>query len=1040
VKYVGPAGTAGYDAVGNVLAYQYIDNTGRVDQYETTYEMKDGYLESATTGTSSGLNVRPTTDESYYDDRGNRIAIAQHTQYGGGTVADTVRVFSYDGNGEILTRRDGTANGSTIDQGSNASHENQHYAYVNGQQVAHWDEGGTVDVLSEVTAFSNSQSGTSGYVVQAGDTLKSMAQAIYGDANLWYVIAAANSLSSDNDLSIGQNLTIPQVTTNSNDATTFKPYNASQISGSTTPSLPTIAPPPPPTSQHCNVVAAIIVIAVEIVVTYFTGNPVVGNLAGQVAGNILGVQDGVNYKSLAVAAISEGVSNYTDSAIEAENANDAANATATVGSDATEVGITSASTASTFTFGEDLLRGAIQYTTDVVASKLVGAPTHFSWAGFVADSAGYAAGEEFGTNLRDSKVSSNFAGNVASVATTDVVDRELGIALGDDHVPSWKQIGIDVGGAALGNAAAAGLSALGVKPVNINQLVADSFKNSAPTPTQPATTLGVNGVGYLSGFGSPNGWNGAPGATPYPDLLQGQQAPSMTGSSGGDPNPWDAATAASAALYSANAPQVAANGWDSTLAGVYGISSLDADGNYLVNPGTDNREPLQIGVNPYDRDQLSNSAYQLPSGTLAPYAELPSNGQFANPGLQPFDVALTNTLSGVSASAEPLYGVDLLQADANGPSPDLGLPQANLAYLGNQGIPGGISPALPSIFSTALLSAAPQHYEPGFRPNEPSTLNTIYDYTKAQADALAPVYQALSPGSSEIIEGIPRVLADLGNVWGSFAATTDASGVPEGTNPVTNQSILAGDIKNTQQNFAANLIVNGFTGGAAFLEEGAASSTLEQQAWKTFLGTAGSEARVTGELSPQMLGYDGAANSVVPLMGKVDNALIRETGDQSIDFAAGRADATVPNTIVDAVEGPTITAQPGYQLLYRGTADQSTQFLSDVATTQGVDASNAMIANAQNEGSVSYLFENHAATSQGSPYISLSSSEEVAQFFARGPGGNQSGFVNVFQVPYNFAEPNFENANAWEREYLAPTQIPDQYLIHQYQVMPQGKP
>jgi len=82
-------------------------------------------------------------------------------------------------------------------------------------------------------------------------------------------------------------------------------------------------------------------------------------------------------------------------------------------------------------------------------------------------------------------------------------------------VPSWKQIGIDVGGAALGNAAAAGLSALGVKPVNINQLVADAFKNSAPTPTQPATTLGVKGVGYLSGFGDSNGIQGAPAPTGF---------------------------------------------------------------------------------------------------------------------------------------------------------------------------------------------------------------------------------------------------------------------------------------------------------------------------------------------------------------------------------------------------------------------------------------------------------------------------------------------------------------------------------------------
>ncbi|WP_158753787.1 hypothetical protein [Dyella sp. S184] len=99
-----------------------------------------------------------------------------------------------------------------------------------------------------------------------------------------------------------------------------------------------------------------------------------------------------------------------------------------------------------------------------------------------------------------------------------------------------------------------------------------------------------------------------------------------------------------------------------------------------------------------------------------------------------------------------------------------------------------------------------------------------------------------------------------------------------------------------------------------------------------------------------------------------------------------------------------------------------------------------MIDNAQNEGSVSYLFENHAAQLPGSPYISMSSAQEVGEFFARGPDGNQSGYVTVFQVPENFAQPNFENADPWEREYLAPTQIPEQYILRQYQVTPQGTP
>ncbi len=116
VVYQGPGGSAGYDADGNVVSYQYRDAGGRVDQYAVTYLRKDSYLQSTTSGqnVSNTPNVQPSTDESVYDTRGNLVALAQHTQYAGGTVADTVRVFAYDGNGEIIERRDGTASGSTL--------------------------------------------------------------------------------------------------------------------------------------------------------------------------------------------------------------------------------------------------------------------------------------------------------------------------------------------------------------------------------------------------------------------------------------------------------------------------------------------------------------------------------------------------------------------------------------------------------------------------------------------------------------------------------------------------------------------------------------------------------------------------------------------------------------------------------------------------------------------------------------------------------------------------------------------------------------
>jgi len=331
VVYQDNNGHIGYDGMGHVVAYQYRDAGGRVDQYNVSYLRKDDYLEASTAGhnISNTPNVRPTSDESYYDNRGNRVAIAQHVQYAYGTVADTVRVFAYDGNGQIIERRDGTSTGSNFDQGSTPVHQNQHFVYVNGQQVAHYDEGGTLDVLDQVTAFSNTDSGTGGYVVQAGDTLKSIAQALYGNASLWYVIAQANALSSDNDLSIGQSLTIPQVTTNANDSTTFKPYNAGEISGSTTPTLPTIAPPPPPSHHHCNALAEIVVIAVTVAITIATYGAtaellagevgtltavgvgaiagaaagVAGSVAGQLTGMALGTQHGFDWGQVAEGAI-----------------------------------------------------------------------------------------------------------------------------------------------------------------------------------------------------------------------------------------------------------------------------------------------------------------------------------------------------------------------------------------------------------------------------------------------------------------------------------------------------------------------------------------------------------------------------------------------------------------------------------------------------------------------------------------------------------------------------------------------------------------
>jgi len=489
VTYQGVDASGGYDAVGNAIAYQYEDSTGRIDQYNVAYYLKDGYLEAATSGLNitNTPNVRPASDQSFYDDRGNRVAIVQHTQANGGQLEDDVRIFAYDGYGQILERRDGTASGSgstaTFSQGTNTANENQHYVYVNGQQVAHYDEGETLDVLDQVTGFANTGAGTSGYVVQAGDTLHSIAQAVYGNASYWYIIAQANALSNDNDLAIGQTLNIPQVSTSANTSTTFKPYNPAEISGSTTPNLPTIAPPPIPSAHHCNALAAIVIIAVIVVATIVTAGAaavalgasgigaagsfsaglavlsgsaglsgaviggafvggVVGNLAGQVAGDAFGTHEGI---SLGEAFVS-GLTTAATAGIGGTFAQSAGEFSPFASSATT--------TSVTLTPVGAAVEGAGSYASSVIADHIVGQRSQFSWAGLVASTlaSGITAGlGRTPVGQQIAATTGSFAGDIESAILRGSLNRELSKGLGDDRVSSYEKIGEDAFGNAIAN-------------------------------------------------------------------------------------------------------------------------------------------------------------------------------------------------------------------------------------------------------------------------------------------------------------------------------------------------------------------------------------------------------------------------------------------------------------------------------------------------------------------------------------------------------------------------------------------------------------
>ena len=87
----------------------------------------------------------------------------------------------------------------------------------------------------------------SAYTVRSGDTLTSIAQSVWGDSAMWYLLAEANGLSGGEALVEGQVLVIPNKVTNiHNNANTFRPYNPGEVIGNVDPTVP---PPPPPAGK-----------------------------------------------------------------------------------------------------------------------------------------------------------------------------------------------------------------------------------------------------------------------------------------------------------------------------------------------------------------------------------------------------------------------------------------------------------------------------------------------------------------------------------------------------------------------------------------------------------------------------------------------------------------------------------------------------------------------------------------------------------------------------------------------------------------------
>jgi YD repeat-containing protein len=357
-------GPNSYDAAGNVLSYVTTVYQGNGTPWYTsthtyTYRLSEGYQEATHSVVNSGVVQNGSTAYAYN-------ANGEMIRFTDSNSPSTNRYFANNAQGNPLTvvrGNYGTDPSSAFfwatAEGANYTPFNAGYFYYSaeGQQVgmSGWLDSNTnmtanFDVNYTPISPTYPASVPSTYVVQQGDTLRIVAARLFGDANLWYLLAQANGLSEpDAVIPDGRILEVPnEVISLSNSANVFKPFDIKNAIGDTTPTQPAV--PAPEKKKGCGVLGMILVIAVAVVATIFitgaaaslfnvqtgvtaTGiagvfeagaavlggaggalgvaaaaiGGAVGSIASQGVAIAAGLQEGLDFKGVALGAIGAGV-------------------------------------------------------------------------------------------------------------------------------------------------------------------------------------------------------------------------------------------------------------------------------------------------------------------------------------------------------------------------------------------------------------------------------------------------------------------------------------------------------------------------------------------------------------------------------------------------------------------------------------------------------------------------------------------------------------------------------------------------------------
>jgi YD repeat-containing protein len=305
---------------------------------ELKYDV-NGHLVGANDAGNDG--IRGTADDRtfrYVNDAQGLILFRD--EIAGGTINRVQRYYYVDGKRIGDVGNDGDVRTDYVQAMAKRSQSKPDYK--------NWKPVSSADFDQNYEPISPSYPGfaASTYTVKNGDTLQSIARSVWGDGDMWYLIADANGLTNSNSLTAGQVLTIPNKVTNiHNNSGTYRVYNPGEAIGDVNPTLPTAPPVPRKKKKGCGGFASIIVAAVAVVATIYTagaaaaamgvtgassatlgatmasgmaalgGSSVaaaaiggaVGSIAGQLAGNALGVQSGFSWSAVATAGLTSGV-------------------------------------------------------------------------------------------------------------------------------------------------------------------------------------------------------------------------------------------------------------------------------------------------------------------------------------------------------------------------------------------------------------------------------------------------------------------------------------------------------------------------------------------------------------------------------------------------------------------------------------------------------------------------------------------------------------------------------------------------------------